>query len=104
MKELLTEIVIDASPEKVWKTLTDLDKYPDWNPFICHAVGKAEIGNTVDIDFRPDFAGTETALHGRQIPAKPRVKLEISCHAPAVIPRRAHFHHRTIGREPRPLH
>jgi uncharacterized protein YndB with AHSA1/START domain len=51
MNELRTEIIIDASPEKVWKALTDLDKYPDWNPFICHAVGKAKLGETVDIDF-----------------------------------------------------
>ena len=29
MKELRTEIVIDASPEKVWQVLTDLDRYPE---------------------------------------------------------------------------
>ena len=57
MKELRTQIIIDASPEKVWQVLTDLDKYPEWNPFICHAIGKAETGKTVDIDFRPDGKG-----------------------------------------------
>lgn len=57
MKELRTEIVIDASPEKVWKVLTELEKYPEWNPFICHAIGEAEIGRTVDIDFQPDSKG-----------------------------------------------
>jgi hypothetical protein len=57
MKELRTEIIINASPEKVWQTLTDLDKYPQWNPFICHAVGKAEPGQRVDIDFQPDGKG-----------------------------------------------
>ncbi len=57
MKELRTEIVIQASPEKVWQALTDLEKYPNWNPFICHAAGKAKLGETVDIDFQPDGKG-----------------------------------------------
>jgi hypothetical protein len=57
MKELRTEIEIQAPAEKVWQVLTELDKYPEWNPFICHAVGKAETGKTVDIDFQPDGKG-----------------------------------------------
>jgi len=57
MKELCTEIEIQAPSEKVWQVLTELDKYPEWNPFICHAVGKAETGKTVDIDFQPDGKG-----------------------------------------------
>jgi len=51
MKELRTEIEIRASVEKVWKILTDLDKYPDWNPFIHHAIGTAKVGEKVDISF-----------------------------------------------------
>lgn len=57
MKELRTEIEIQAPSEKVWQVLTELDKYPEWNPFICHAVGKAETGKTVDIDFQSDGKG-----------------------------------------------
>jgi hypothetical protein len=52
MKELRTEIEIQASPEKVWQTLTRLDKWPEWNPFIHHAIGKAQVGEAVDITFR----------------------------------------------------
>lgn len=33
-KEIKTEIVINASPEKIWAILKDFDKYPAWNPFI----------------------------------------------------------------------
>lgn len=57
MKELRTEIEIQASPDKVWQVLTSLDKYPEWNPFICHAIGEASVGKTVDIDFQPDSKG-----------------------------------------------
>jgi hypothetical protein len=49
MKELHTDIEIQASPEKVWQILTDLDKWPDWNPFITRAIGKAQLGEKVDI-------------------------------------------------------
>jgi uncharacterized protein YndB with AHSA1/START domain len=43
MKEIRSEIEIQASPEKVWKILTDLDKYQEWNPFLHHAGGKTEL-------------------------------------------------------------
>ena len=49
MKELRTEIEIQASPEKVWAILTDLSKYPEWNPFIHKAIGQAKVGEKVDI-------------------------------------------------------
>jgi hypothetical protein len=42
--ELHTEIDIDATPEVVWNVLTDLDSYPEWNPFITSSVGKPEVG------------------------------------------------------------
>ena len=42
--ELHTEIDIDAKPEVVWQVLTDLDRYPEWNPFITSAVGTPEVG------------------------------------------------------------
>jgi len=49
MKELRTEIEIQASPEKVWQILMDFDKWPEWNPFIHTVVGKPETGEKVDI-------------------------------------------------------
>jgi hypothetical protein len=52
MKEIRAEIDIQASPEKVWQILTDLDKYPEWNPFLHHAIGKVELGAKVDVIFK----------------------------------------------------
>lgn len=49
MKVLRTEINIHASREKVWQILQDLDRWPDWNPFIHLALGKARVGEKVDI-------------------------------------------------------
>ena len=33
-KEIRGEIEIMASPQKVWKALTDFEAFTDWNPFI----------------------------------------------------------------------
>jgi hypothetical protein len=73
MKELRTEIEIQASPEKVWQILTNLDKWPEWNPFIHHAIGKAQVGGAVDITFRS--GSKEMTLHCTVVKAEPNREL-----------------------------
>jgi hypothetical protein len=46
-KELSTEIIIKASPEKVWAVLADFENYPAWNPFIKSLTGEVKVGNTI---------------------------------------------------------
>lgn len=43
-KEIKTEIIINASREKIWKVLTDFEAYPQWNPFVVRIEGKPIIG------------------------------------------------------------
>jgi len=43
-QSIRTEIIINASKERVWEVLTDFDKYPQWNPFIVEVQGKAVVG------------------------------------------------------------
>ncbi len=50
MKELRTEIEIQASPEKVWQVLADLAKWPEWNPSL-RAVGAVKLGEKVEVSF-----------------------------------------------------
>lgn len=52
MKELVTEIEIQASAEKVWQILTDFPAYSSWNSFLYQIDGKAEKGQTVVAHFR----------------------------------------------------
>ena len=48
MKQIETRVVINASPEQVWSTLTDFEAYPDWNPFIVKLEGKPAVGTTLE--------------------------------------------------------
>ena len=73
MKELRTEIEIQATPDKVWQVLTSLDNYPEWNPFIHHAIGKAMVGEKVDITVK---SGTkEMTLHCTVVKVEPNKEL-----------------------------
>ena len=56
--EIKTEINIKASPEDVWKVLTDFANYPNWNPFIKWIKGEVAEGKQieariVDMTFKP---------------------------------------------------
>ena len=48
MKEISTNININATAEKVWSVLTNFSKYSDWNPFIKTIEGEVLFGK---IDF-----------------------------------------------------
>ena len=53
-KQLDTEIDIDAPPADVWEVLSDLGAYRDWNPFIVHADGEAQVGRRLTLRMRPE--------------------------------------------------
>jgi hypothetical protein len=73
MKELRTEIEIQATPDKVWQVLTNLNQYPEWNPFIHHAIGTAKLGEKVDITFKS--GSKDMTLHCIVIKVEPNREL-----------------------------
>ena len=78
MKELRTEIEIQASPDKVWQVLTNLDKYPDWNPLIHRATGTAKVGEKVDIAV--SSGSKEMTLHCTVVKVEPNKELRWKYH------------------------
>ena len=40
-------VTIEAPASKVWKILTDLEKYPEWNPFTVKAESTLQVGDPV---------------------------------------------------------
>jgi hypothetical protein len=53
MKEIHTEIEIEAPVERVWHTLTDFASFPQWNPFIPQARGEPEVGSRLEVRVQP---------------------------------------------------
>jgi hypothetical protein len=49
MKELRTEIEINAPAERVWNILTDTEKFPKWNPFVHRLKGSLVQGETLEV-------------------------------------------------------
>jgi hypothetical protein len=54
MKELRTEIQIDASPQRVWEALTESGDWGAWNPFVRRVIGDfregARLENTMVLE------------------------------------------------------
>jgi hypothetical protein len=48
-KSITTEIIINASKEKVWQILTDFPNYSTWNPFIVNIKGDLTTSNRLAI-------------------------------------------------------
>ena len=51
-RQLHSEIEVQASPDRVWETLTDFGAYPRWNPFIIQAAGEPVLGGHLQLLMR----------------------------------------------------
>jgi len=54
MKQIETQITIDASPENVWQVLTNFDEYLSWNPFIKSIEGNLIKGSKLTVEIQPE--------------------------------------------------
>jgi hypothetical protein len=53
VKELHSQIEIEAPAERVWQVLTDFAAYPEWNPFIRRVDGRPEVEEQLVVRMRP---------------------------------------------------
>jgi len=53
MKELRSQIEIEATAERVWQVLTDFAAYPEWNPFIRRVNGQPEVEEQLVVRMKP---------------------------------------------------
>jgi hypothetical protein len=60
MKELRTEIEIQATAERVWQLLIDFPSFPQWNPFIRKATGNIRVGERLEVKLQPSGASAMT--------------------------------------------
>ncbi len=53
MKEIRTEIEIDAPVNEVWSILTDFRRHAEWNPFIREISGELSQGAQLQVNLGP---------------------------------------------------
>jgi uncharacterized protein YndB with AHSA1/START domain len=53
MKEIHTEVEINAAAEKVWRVLTEFADYREWNPFVRRVEREVRVGARVHVDIQP---------------------------------------------------
>ena len=60
MRDIATEIDIDAPRARVWSILVDLAHYPEWNPFTPRVEASLKIGEPVILHVAMRGAGHDT--------------------------------------------
>lgn len=53
MREIQTEMMINAPIEKIWTSLIDFSSYSTWNPFIRHIQGNPAVNEQLTITIKP---------------------------------------------------
>jgi hypothetical protein len=49
LKEIITDIIINAEVHKVWQILTEFGQYNKWNPFVREIQGTPQVGSRLKI-------------------------------------------------------
>ena len=60
MTKIETEILIEATPEKVWSVLTNFEDHPRWNPFIKSIKREKVAGKKHVVSIKPPDGGGMT--------------------------------------------
>jgi hypothetical protein len=63
-RSIRSDVEIAATPARIWEVLTDLDAYPEWNPFIVSSAGEVRVGATLT---------NELSNGGKVMTLKPKV-------------------------------
>ncbi len=53
MKQISTSVDIEAAASIVWGMIADLDRYPEWNPFVIKASGALDAGRRISVTLAP---------------------------------------------------
>jgi hypothetical protein len=76
---------IDAPPGAVWAVLTDLKRYPEWNPLFPEAAGELAVGQRITLRVAGDD-GRRTMIRPRVTALIPDVELGWAGRLPGIPP------------------
>jgi len=79
--EIRTEIEIEAPPSAVWRVLTDLRHYPEWNPFIVSASGALETDGRLSLTTVEPESNRERSFRARILKCEPEHELRFLYHS-----------------------
>jgi hypothetical protein len=74
MKEIYTEIEINASAKVVWDILMDFEDFTNWNPFMKQISGNPQVGSRIQVFLQPPNSRGMT-FKPEILEYKPEIKL-----------------------------
>jgi hypothetical protein len=75
MKTVSATTQIDAPPMAVWAVLTDLGKYPEWNPLFREASGELTVGGRITLRAVQPSNGRLMTVKAKIVAADPGAEL-----------------------------
>ncbi len=75
MKTVSATTQIDAPPMAVWAVLTDLSRYPEWNPLFREASGEVAVGSRITLRAVQPSNGRLMTVKAKIVAADPGAEL-----------------------------
>src|SRR5580658_9903290 len=85
MKTMSATIQIHAPPEAVWAVLTDLSRYPEWNPLFREASGEVAVGKRIKLRSAHPANGRMMTVKPKIVAAEPGAELRWTSSLPGII-------------------
>jgi hypothetical protein len=85
VKTASATIGIEAPPMAVWAILSDLSRYPEWNPLFREASGEITVGNRITLRSAHPATGRMVTVQPRIIAAEPGVELRWAASLPGIM-------------------
>jgi hypothetical protein len=90
--ELRSEVEIEASPERVYRVLTDFERFPEWNPFVTSASGKLVVGQKLSLELSlPEGRSYEVQPELMSVEPNRRLAWRVRYFAPTLLELRHFF-------------
>ena len=85
MKTVSATTQIDAPPMAVWAVLTDLGRYPEWNPLFREASGEVAVGSRITLRAVQPANGRLMTVKAKIVAASPGAELRWASALPGLM-------------------
>jgi hypothetical protein len=85
MKTVSATTQIDAPPLAVWAVLTDLSRYPEWNPLFREATGEIAVGSRITLRAVQPANGRLMTVKAKIVAADPGAELGWTSALPGIM-------------------